>query len=129
MNPEGRVEMSADKPRYRVGDKAKILLKAPFKGKLLITVERDRVLKRYTVNTTSRAASVEIPLTADCRPNVFVTVTALRPHGGAADAGPLTVARGYQPLLVDAPDAKLPVSITVAERSRSQRKALVTRVL
>lgn len=122
VNTEGRVDISADKPRYRVGDKAKILLKSPFKGKLLVTVERDRVLQRYTVNTTSRAASVEIPLSADCRPNVFVTVTALRPHApGATDAGPLTVARGYQALLVDAPEAKLPVEIRVAEKSRSQR--------
>ncbi len=122
VNTEGRVEVSADKPRYRVGDKAKILLKAPFKGKLLVTVERDKVLQRFTVNTTSRAASVEIPLTADCRPNVFVTVTALRPHApGAAETGPLTVARGYQPLLVDAPAAKLSVAITVATSSRSQR--------
>ncbi|MBC7448329.1 MAG: alpha-2-macroglobulin family protein, partial [Hymenobacteraceae bacterium] len=122
VNTEGRVDVSADKPRYRVGDKAKILLKAPFKGKLLVTVERDKVLQRFTVNTTSRAASLEIPLSADCRPNVFVTVTALRPHAsGAADASPLTVARGYQALLVDAPEAKLPVTITVAGKSRSQR--------
>ncbi|MBC7446521.1 MAG: hypothetical protein H7330_00505, partial [Hymenobacteraceae bacterium] len=93
VNTEGRVDISADKPRYRVGEKAKILLKAPFKGKLLITVERDNVLQRYVVATTSRAASVEIPLTANCRPNVFVTVTAIRPHGpNGADAGPLTVA-------------------------------------
>jgi alpha-2-macroglobulin len=122
VNNEGRVDISADKERYQVGDKAKILLKAPFKGRLLVTVERDRVLQRYSVTTTSRSASIEIPLTADCRPNVFVTVTAIRPHGaGGADASPLTVARGYQPLLVDAPAAKLPVEISVAEKSRSHR--------
>ncbi len=122
VNAEGRVDIAPDKPRYRVGDRAKILLKAPFKGKLLVTVERDKVLQRYTVETSGRAASVEIPLTAACRPNVFVTVTAIRPHApGAADTGPLTVARGYQAVLVDAPDAKLPVKITVAEKSRSQR--------
>ncbi len=122
VNTEGRVDISADKERYQVGDKAKILLKAPFKGRLLVTVERDRVLQRYTVTTTSRSASVEIPLTADCRPNVFVTVTAIRPHGASGgDASPLTVARGYQPILVDAPAAKLPVEIKVAEQSRSRR--------
>ena len=122
VNTEGRVDVSLDKPRYRVGDKAKVLLKAPFRGKLLVTVERDRVLQRYTMSTTGRAASVEVPLSADCRPNVFVTVTAIRPHGpGAQEAGPLTVAHGYQPIPVDAPDARLLVEIKVAERTRSQR--------
>lgn len=121
VNNEGRVDISPDKERYRVGETAKLLLKTPFKGRLLVTVERDKVIQHYQITTDARSASIDVPLTTDCLPNVFVTVTAIRPHGGGGDETPLTVARGYQPLIVEAPEAKLPVAITVAEKSRSRR--------
>ncbi len=121
VNPEGRVEISTDKPRYRVGEKAKLLLKAPFAGRLLVTVERDQVLQHFSLTAASRSASVEIPLTETSRPNVFVTVTAIRAQRPGADNLPLTVARGYQPLIVEAPDAKLPLTLTVAPQTRSRR--------
>lgn len=120
VNPEGRVEISTDKPRYQVGEKAKLLLKTPFAGRLFVTVERDHVLRHFTLTTDTRSATVEVPLDEASRPNVFVTVTAIRAQKPGGPELPLTVARGYQPLLVEAADAKLPVTVTVPEKVRSR---------
>ena len=42
-NPD-RLEIDLDKESYQPGDTAKAQIKAPFAGKLILTVERENVL-------------------------------------------------------------------------------------
>jgi hypothetical protein len=44
MKNPGRVDLTLEKPAYRSGESAVVTIKSPFRGKALITVERDRVL-------------------------------------------------------------------------------------
>ncbi|MCF2506591.1 MG2 domain-containing protein [Dyadobacter sp. CY107] len=120
VSNEGRVLMETDKPKYNVGESAKVLFKTPFDGKLLVTVERNNVLEQHILKTEKKAAELTLKLTEEHLPNVFITATLIRPFD-TTDM-PLTVAHGFTPILVEDPDRKLPVTITAIEKSRSKTK-------
>jgi uncharacterized protein YfaS (alpha-2-macroglobulin family) len=118
VNNEGEVTIEADKPKYQPGETANLLLKTPFPGRVLVTVERDRVLDHFYVNTDEKSARVSIPIRTGHVPNVYVTATAIREIKD--NRLPLTVARGFVPLTVEKPGAKLQVAIKAPTQSRSQ---------
>src|SRR6185436_3399279 len=93
VSNEGEVELQLDKENYIVGDKAQVLLKSPFEGKILVTVERGDVFDYYYLNTDKKAASISIPIKDEFLPNVYISATAIRKLTG--NQLPLTVARGY----------------------------------
>ncbi|UYZ57552.1 alpha-2-macroglobulin family protein [Hymenobacter latericus] len=119
VSNEGQVQIEADKPKYQPGDKATLLLKTPFAGRVLVTVERNRVLEHFYVDTDEKSARVTVPIRAGHVPNVYVTATAIRPISADSKI-PLTVARGFVPLTVEKPDSRLPVAIKAVAQSRSQ---------
>lgn len=120
VSNEGQVLMETDKDSYKTGESAKVLFKTPFDGRLLVTVERNNVLEQHILTTEKKAAELTFKIKEAHLPNVFVTATLIRPLD-ASDM-PLTVAHGFQPIAVEDPDRKLPVSITAVEKSRSKMK-------
>ena len=120
VNTEGEVSIAPDKAKYQPGETATLLLKTPFSGRVLVTVERDRVLDHFYVNTDEKSAQVKIDIKAGDVPNIYVTATAIRARGPGAEQVPLTVARGFVPLTVEKPDSRLPVAIVAPAQSRSQ---------
>ncbi len=62
VSMEGQVLMEFDKPTYETGDKAKVLFKAPFEGKLLVTVERSGVMTHTWLTTQNKAAEWTFPV-------------------------------------------------------------------
>ncbi|MBO0357496.1 alpha-2-macroglobulin [Hymenobacter sp. BT186] len=118
VNNEGEVTIAADKEKYQPGETAHLLLKTPFPGRILVTVERDRVLNHFYVNTDEKSAQVSIPIQGGHVPNIYVTATAIREI--TDNRLPLTVARGFVPLVVEKPETKLAVAIKAPELSRSQ---------
>ncbi|UOR04059.1 alpha-2-macroglobulin family protein [Hymenobacter aerilatus] len=118
VNNEGEVTIEPDKAKYAPGETAHLLLKTPFPGRVLVTVERDRVLNSFYVTTDEKSAKVDVPIRAGHVPNVYVTATAIREI--CDNRLPLTVARGFMPLLVERPNSKLTVSIKAPAQSRSQ---------
>ncbi|REA58650.1 alpha-2-macroglobulin family protein [Dyadobacter luteus] len=120
VSNEGRILIETDKPKYGLGDNAKILFKTPFDGRLLVTIERDKVLEQHILQTEKKAAELKLSLKEAYLPNVFVTATLIRPLD-ASDM-PLTVAHGFAPILVQDAKRSLPVTITAIEKSRSKTK-------
>jgi uncharacterized protein YfaS (alpha-2-macroglobulin family) len=118
VNNEGEVIIEADKAKYEPGQTAQLLLKTPFPGRILVTVERDRVLDHFYVDTDQKSARVSIPIRGGHVPNIYVTATAIRPI--TDNSLPLTVARGFVPLTVEKPSTHLPISLKAAAQSRSQ---------
>ncbi|MBJ6117940.1 alpha-2-macroglobulin family protein [Pontibacter sp. BT310] len=119
VNTEGEVDIALDKESYAVGDKAKVLFKAPFAGKILVTVEQDKVLSHYYLKTDKKAASLELPIVSEHLPTVYITATALRQVKD--NRMPLTIARGFKPVTVTAKSTKLDVVLTAPEVSRSNK--------
>jgi uncharacterized protein YfaS (alpha-2-macroglobulin family) len=125
VSTEGRVEMTFDKERYAPGDRAKVLFKTPFAGKLLVTLERNRVLEYHTLETDEKSAEFSFRVSEEHLPNVYLTATLIRAIDETSTL-PLTVAHGFAPLLVDEPRRKLSVEIETAAAYRSKTRQRVT---
>ena len=119
VNNEGQIDITLDKDKYEVGEKAKVIMKTPFSGKVLVTVESDKVLDYFYMDTDKRAVSFDLDIKDSQVPNVYISATLFRPHE-ASDL-PLTVANGFAPVLVENKTNILPLEITAANNSRSNK--------
>ena len=81
---------------------------------MLVTLETDKVVSWQYVNVDKRSAYVDLKLTPDDLPNVYITATLIKPHE-LSDI-PLTVAHGFESVKVEEKDRRIPVEI-VAEKS------------
>lgn len=118
VNTEGEIDIETDKDKYIAGDKMKLLFKAPFSGRLLVTLEQDKVLSYQYLNVEKRTASLELPLTKDHLPNVYITATLFKPHE-VSDI-PLTVAHGFRSVKVEEAGRNMKVEILASESVRSK---------
>ncbi|MFT3824842.1 MAG: MG2 domain-containing protein [Chitinophagaceae bacterium] len=118
VNTEGNIDISLDKTAYESGESAKVLFKTPFSGRMLVTMETDRVVSYQYVNVENRTASLDLKLTPDHLPNVYVTATLIKPHD-ISDI-PLTVAHGFQSIRVEEKSRKIPVEIVAQKSVRSR---------
>ncbi|HEV8285652.1 MAG TPA: MG2 domain-containing protein [Chitinophagaceae bacterium] len=118
VNNEGQVDIELDKKSYYSGETAKVLFKTPFSGRLLITTERDHVLSYQYVNVEKRTASIDLKMSGEDVPNMYVTATLIKPHD-ISDI-PLTVAHGFMNVKVEERSRKIPVQITSQKTARSR---------
>ncbi len=79
------IELSLNKSEYRIGEKAKLIVKAPFKGEGLLTIETDRVLEHRRVTLDASTAELELDVRADYVPNAYCTFTLIRPAVAEAE--------------------------------------------
>ncbi len=124
VNTEGNIDIETDKSVYKAGETAKVLFKSPFNGRMLVTMETDKVLSYQYVNVEKRNASIDLKISADHLPNVFISATLIKPHG-ISDI-PLTVAHGFQNLKVENKERINSVEIVAAKSTRSKTKQQVT---
>jgi len=124
VNNEGNIEIELDKKSYFNGESAKALFKTPFNGKMLVTMETDHVVSYQYVDVSNRNASVDLKLTADHLPNVYITATLIKPHE-VSDI-PLTVAHGFQNVKVEEKSRKIEVEIVAKKNVRSKTHQKVT---
>jgi hypothetical protein len=74
------IELAADKDEYRPGDTAKILVAAPFAGSQgLVTIERGRLRGYQLRDFITNSDILEVPITSEHVPNIFVGVTLFKP--------------------------------------------------
>ena len=79
MDRPERVEIVLDKPAYEPGDTAKVLVRSPVSGTMLLTMETDRVVTHRIVQLTEGTARLDLPVPGDLRGGAFVTATVIRP--------------------------------------------------
>lgn len=118
VNNEGNIEIELDKKSYGSGESVKALFKTPFNGKMLVTMETDHVVSYQYVDVNNRNASLDLKLSGDHLPNVFITATLIKPHE-VSDI-PLTVAHGFQNVTVDEKSRRIPVEIVSPKTVRSK---------
>jgi alpha-2-macroglobulin len=105
--------LSTNKPSYSVGETARVLVKSPFpEAEALVTVERAGVYRTERRKLKGPTPTIEIPITEELRPNVYVAVHLVRPRTRAApaerqrpDVGAPQYRVGYAALPID-PDAR-----------------------
>jgi uncharacterized protein YfaS (alpha-2-macroglobulin family) len=110
----GRLELELDKKEYQPGETASVQVRAPFSGKLLVTVEREGVFLTQVHDLSGNTATITVPVVEEHRPNVYVTATLIR---SAKDLEPGTAGRAFGaiPLNVDNTTNRLKVEVTAPE--------------
>ena len=66
-----QIELVADKPEYRGGEQATILVKTPINGPALVTVERENVKRYFFTKLEGNAPAIRVPIEEGDAPNVF----------------------------------------------------------
>jgi len=100
--PDNSLEIIAEKKTYKVGEKARYLVKNPFPGaQALITIERYGVLKRWVQTLDTSTAMIEFDVEKDFIPGYFLSVVVMSPRvdkplgDGQVDLGKPTFRMGY----------------------------------
>jgi hypothetical protein len=119
-NPD-RLELELDSDRYRRWQKAKLLVKAPFEGKLLLTIEQDKIIKYQTYNLDSNTAEIEIEVSSKYAPNVYISGTLIKSITSLERFSP-TRAFGIIPLIVENDEAKIEIKLETASPIKPQQK-------
>lgn len=121
MEHPTRLDLTLNKPAYRSGETAKLQVKAPFPGTLLLTVEREKVLSYRTIVMKENTATLSIPVRSSYRPNVYLSATLMRPIPSDAvpsnDYQPLPArAFGVIPLKLDATQRRLSIDMFLSQQ-------------
>jgi uncharacterized protein YfaS (alpha-2-macroglobulin family) len=133
LERNAELTMSLSKPQYAPGETIEISVRAPYPGRGLITIERDKVYAQtwFQADTTSSVQKITVP--ADFEGNGYVNVQFLRdPASDEVFMSPL--AYGVLPFAVDRtartqpikielpavnkPGAEIPVTLTTQGKAR-----------
>ena len=117
MENPNLLEMTLDKPAYQPGETAKLQIKAPFPGKLILTMEREKILSYRTVNLRGNTASLNIPIQYNYKPNIYLSGTLIRSTDSLEEHAPAR-AFGIIPLKLDAKPNRLNIEFDVPEEIR-----------
>ncbi|MBX5480947.1 MAG: alpha-2-macroglobulin [Myxococcaceae bacterium] len=80
-NDTERIDLVPDKAKYDTGETARILIKSPYESaRALVSVQREGVLDRKYVELKGSVTTVDIPITEEMVPNVFVSVLMVHPR-------------------------------------------------
>ncbi len=86
MENNDRIELVADKLEYKPGETAHILVKSPYENVwALVTQERNGILDHDVIKIKSNSDTIDVPITEDSIPNLFVSVILVK--GSEAEAG------------------------------------------
>ncbi len=114
MASPDRVELEWDKKSYLPGDTARLLIKAPFTGKALVTIESDRTLESRIVQLEKNTAEIPVLVLQEYAPNAHVSINLLR---GLAPGESWATHRavGRIPLVLDMSHLRLKTTLTSPE--------------
>ncbi len=124
MDTPDRVELELDKDLYKPGDNAEVLVRAPFPGKLLLTVERDQVFDHIVAELDGNTATLRVPITGAYKPNVYISAHLIRSTDGL-ERDESARAFGVVPLKVDTEPQRLAVELDAPEEMRPQNELKV----
>ncbi|WP_250433474.1 alpha-2-macroglobulin family protein [Hanstruepera flava] len=99
--------LSANKETYNVDETAKVTFQSGDEGRALISIENGtEVLSHTWIKTSKGETVVDIPITKEMAPNIFVNISLLQPHAISANDLPIRL-YGVIPVLVEDPNTKL----------------------
>ncbi|TGV02287.1 alpha-2-macroglobulin family protein [Flavivirga rizhaonensis] len=117
---------SADKEKYNVGETAKITFQSGSEGRALVSIENGtEVLEHKWVKTKPGETTVDIPVTSEMAPNVFINISLLQPHAISANDLPIRLF-GVIPIMVEDPKTKLEPELKMPETLSPKQEFKVT---
>ncbi|WP_264519822.1 alpha-2-macroglobulin family protein [Flavobacterium sp. N1994] len=119
------LRFSTDKTNYAVGDKAKIFFPSSEGGRALISIENGtKVLKTLWAKTQKGETKVELPITGDMAPNVYINISLLQPHASTKNDSPIRM-YGIVPIEVVDKNTVLEPQLTMPDVLRPEQNVNV----
>jgi uncharacterized protein YfaS (alpha-2-macroglobulin family) len=123
-----RIELTPERQTYKPGETARIMIQSPWEqATALVTTEREGIRSHRQFSLTSTQQSIDIPITENDIPNVFVSVVlikgrsaapapaadvAAQPEADASDPGKPAFRMGYVELKVEDRSKRLTVAVS-----------------
>ncbi len=112
-----RVELVLDQKTYKPGDTATLVVRSPFAGTLLATVETNRVTQSFVVPMTQNTATLQVPVPSDLRGGAFISASVVRAIDPSQDKWLPHRAVGMVRLRTDHSDSAVPLAITAPSQA------------
>ncbi len=123
-SPE-KLKIVLDQKTYNVGEEAKVFVRAPFPGKLFLTLEREKVYETRIVEMSGRETTISLPVTSEYLPNVYVVGLLVRKPDASLKTLPM-VSFGVEPLSVKTGSKRVELNWTLAKSVQSSEGIDVT---
>ncbi|MGV3697121.1 alpha-2-macroglobulin family protein [Flavobacterium sp.] len=115
------LKFSTDKTSYAVGDKAKIFFPSSEGGRALISIENGtKVIQTLWAKTKKGETTVELPITGEMAPNVYINISLLQPHASTKNDSPIRM-YGVVPIEVIDKNTVLEPQITMPDVLRPEQ--------
>jgi uncharacterized protein YfaS (alpha-2-macroglobulin family) len=122
---DDKIEIIADKTKYKSGETAKILVKSPYeKARAVVTLEREGIIDRWLTEVKGSTDTIRIPIKNEYLPNVYVCVMLYQGrtdkkslNAENVDPGRPSFKIGYTNLPVDPGNKKLTVAVATDKKS------------
>ena len=121
MGHPGRIELEMDKKSYQPGEEAKVLVRSPIGGRLLLTVEGEGIYSQHVYQMKKNTAEISMPVEARFKPNVYISAHIIRSPLKKKDKLPIR-AFGVAPLFVSTKTNRLEISLNAPKKMRPGRK-------
>jgi len=117
---------NADKENYNVGEIAKITFPSGSEGRALISIENGtKVLKTKWVETKKGTTTIDLEITKQMTPNVYVNISLLQPHKVTENDLPIRL-YGVIPIMVQDENTKLIPEIKMPKELAPEKEFEVT---
>jgi uncharacterized protein YfaS (alpha-2-macroglobulin family) len=119
-----RITLEPEKKTWKPGETARVMIQSPWESATaLLTVEREGIRRHQRFALTSTQQTVEVPITEDDIPNVFVSVLLIRGRtsndvgADGDDPGKPAFRLGYAELAVEDATKRLAVAVNADRKS------------
>ncbi|WP_028981150.1 alpha-2-macroglobulin family protein [Sporocytophaga myxococcoides] len=120
------LSFSSDKPKYNVGETARLSIPGSSEGRALISIESGaKVLQTQWMETKKGNNNFEFKVTEEMTPNIFVNVTLIQPHAQTLNDLPIRL-YGIIPITVENPQTILAPVISMKEELRPEEDFTVS---
>jgi hypothetical protein len=116
-----KLQVTADRDLYQAGDTAKVAIKPPFAGQVMLAVATDRIIESWSVEVGKEGTEIEVPVKAEWGAGAYLLATAFRPSAAEDTHGPGR-AIGVAWLGVDPAERRLQVSMEVPADTLPRQK-------
>ncbi len=121
-----RLQIITDRTSYHPGDKARVTITSPFaEGRLLLVVQREKVLSYEQHPIRDRETTVEIDVKEEFAPNVYLTAVVVKPPR-STDKLDNYRAYGIEPLRVNCTDRHLDLTLDAPGKTKPGTRISVT---
>lgn len=121
-----QVDIRLNRPACRPGESLEAVITSPFPGRLLLSLEADRVLWSRVVSLEETSSTITINMPSTVRGGAFLSATVIRPVDPAQDDWKPHRASGLARIVTDHSAERIPVSINAPQSAEPGQRIEVT---